>query len=112
MLQSTEIPRLQGTIALPKVPRSVDSRTGLHNGVAYCASATDIWIPNGTIRDIITAFGKVNPIDEERYHQVIRACALDPDLDNFPAGDLTGLLSGCTGKNSNVGAEYIFHRNR
>jgi len=29
------------------------------------------------------------PYDEERYRQVLETCALNPDLDVLPAGDMT-----------------------
>ncbi|OQV14983.1 Multidrug resistance-associated protein 1 [Hypsibius exemplaris] len=44
------------------------------------------WIQNLTVEENIL-FGK--PMDPKRYRQVIKACALQPDLDSFPAGDQT-----------------------
>jgi len=44
------------------------------------------WIQNATVRDNIL-FGK--SFDEERYNRVLDACALLPDLQILPAGDLT-----------------------
>ncbi|XP_071797864.1 multidrug resistance-associated protein 1-like [Asterias amurensis] len=44
------------------------------------------WIQNATLRDNIT-FGQ--PLDDAKYHRVIEACALAPDLDILPGGDLT-----------------------
>lgn len=44
------------------------------------------WIQNCTLRDNIL-FG--NPMDREKYERVIEACALKPDIDMLPAGDLT-----------------------
>ncbi len=43
------------------------------------------WIQNNTIRNNIL-FGK--PFQEQRYQEVIRVCALEKDLELFPAGDL------------------------
>ena len=37
------------------------------------------------------------PIDTERYEQVLKACALLPDLELLPAGDQTEIgEAGCT----------------
>jgi len=56
----------------------------LQGSVAYVAQQA--WIQNLSLRDNIL-FGA--PYDEERYHTVIEACALQPDLDILPAGDMT-----------------------
>ncbi|ORX67851.1 P-loop containing nucleoside triphosphate hydrolase protein [Linderina pennispora] len=52
--------------------------------LSYAAQAP--WIMNATIRDNIT-FGL--PYDEEKYLNVIEACALDIDLAELPERDLT-----------------------
>uniref|UniRef100_A0A8C6ZBI8 ATP binding cassette subfamily C member 2 n=1 Tax=Nothoprocta perdicaria TaxID=30464 RepID=A0A8C6ZBI8_NOTPE len=44
------------------------------------------WIQNATLKDNIL-FG--SELDEARYQEVIKACALLPDLELLPAGDLT-----------------------
>ena len=44
------------------------------------------WIMNETVKNNIL-FGK--PYDEEKYNRIIRACALEPDLLQLPAGDNT-----------------------
>ena len=44
------------------------------------------WIQHSTLRENIT-FGK--PWNEDLYNEVIRACALTPDLQTLPAGDYT-----------------------
>ncbi|CAG2240979.1 ABCC1 [Mytilus edulis] len=44
------------------------------------------WIQNCTLQDNIL-FG--NDMEQDKYHQVIDACALQPDLDILPAGDST-----------------------
>lgn len=44
------------------------------------------WIQNATVQDNVV-FGKM--MDTRRYKEVIRACALQPDLKVLPAGDLT-----------------------
>ena len=48
--------------------------------------AQQAWIQNATVRDNVL-FGK--PLDEERYNRILDACALRPDLQILPAGDLT-----------------------
>jgi len=52
--------------------------------VAFCPQSP--WIISGTIRENIL-FGK--EMDEALYIKVIRACCLDVDLANMPAGDET-----------------------
>ncbi|XP_063864017.1 ATP-binding cassette sub-family C member 3-like isoform X2 [Scylla paramamosain] len=44
------------------------------------------WLQNATLRDNIT-WGQA--YDPRRYRQVVRACALQADIDMLPAGDLT-----------------------
>jgi ABC-type transport system involved in cytochrome bd biosynthesis fused ATPase/permease subunit len=44
------------------------------------------WIQNKTLRDNIL-FGK--QFNQQRYDQVLHACALLPDLAMLPAGDMT-----------------------
>ena len=44
------------------------------------------WIQNATLRDNIL-FG--SPHEEDRFQDVIKACALAPDLELLPGGDLT-----------------------
>ena len=44
------------------------------------------WIQNMTLRKNVL-FGK--PVNESRYHKVIDACALTPDLKVLPGGDKT-----------------------
>ncbi|KAJ1797263.1 hypothetical protein LPJ59_003251, partial [Coemansia sp. RSA 2399] len=52
--------------------------------IAYVAQ--EAWLRNTTIRENIL-FGE--PYDGERYEEVLRACALKPDLRILPAGDTT-----------------------
>ncbi|KAM4110986.1 hypothetical protein ACJW30_05G033300 [Castanea mollissima] len=49
-------------------------------------SGTTSWIQGGTIRNNIL-YGK--PMDKTKYEKVIKACALDKDINNFNHGDLT-----------------------
>ncbi|KAG0022326.1 hypothetical protein BGZ80_000525 [Entomortierella chlamydospora] len=44
------------------------------------------WILNATLRENIL-FGK--EFDEERYHRIVYACGLEPDIEMLPAGDMT-----------------------
>ena len=44
------------------------------------------WIMNATLKENVL-FGQ--PCDTERYKHVISACALDPDIEVLPAGDMT-----------------------
>lgn len=44
------------------------------------------WIQNATVRDNIL-FG--TEVDQNKYQQVIEACALEPDLEILQGGDLT-----------------------
>ncbi|XP_068732803.1 multidrug resistance-associated protein 1-like isoform X2 [Montipora capricornis] len=46
----------------------------------------EAWIQNATLRQNVL-FGQSR--DPERYQQVLTACALDPDIELLPAGDMT-----------------------
>jgi ABC-type iron transport system FetAB ATPase subunit len=52
--------------------------------VAYCAQSP--WLEHATIRDNIIYESPLG-YDETRYDAVIRACALDKDLEILPAGE-------------------------
>ncbi|KAJ2797681.1 hypothetical protein H4R20_005096, partial [Coemansia guatemalensis] len=56
----------------------------VRGSIAYVAQQP--WILNATLRDNIL-FG--SDYEEDYYNRVIDACALQPDIDNLPAGDLT-----------------------
>ena len=56
----------------------------IKGSIAYVSQQA--WIQNLTLRDNVL-FGR--PFDEELYNKVIDACALRPDLDTLPAGDMT-----------------------
>lgn len=56
----------------------------LQGSLAYVPQQA--WIQNATLKDNIL-FG--SELDEARYQQVIKACALLPDLELLPAGDQT-----------------------
>jgi ABC-type bacteriocin/lantibiotic exporter with double-glycine peptidase domain len=61
-----------------------------YSGVAYCSQ--NPWIPNETVRYIIT--GGAN-FDNSWYRAVIKACALEKDIRDWPNGDDTE--AGSTG---------------
>ena len=52
--------------------------------VAYVAQQA--WIQNATLRDNILFGGSLK---EDTYDKILDGCALRPDLDILPAGDLT-----------------------
>lgn len=56
----------------------------LKGSVAYVAQ--EAWVQNATLRDNIL-FGK--PLNSAEYEKIIDACALRPDLEEFPGQDLT-----------------------
>jgi len=58
----------------------------LKGKVAYAAQTP--WILNATLRDNIL-FGL--PMDEDKYHKVLRACQLEHDLNMMENGDLTDI---------------------
>ena len=64
-------------------------RAFVRGRVAYVAQ--EAWIQNATLRDNVL-FGL--PYDEGRYTRVLDAVALQPDLKQLPAGDLTEIGEG------------------
>lgn len=86
MLTKLEMDRIKGTVYLPKSNDSIDDpATNLYNGVAYTAQQP--WLEHASIRDNIL-FGA--RWEEQRYKDVLGACALETDLEMFEAGDQTG----------------------
>jgi ABC-type multidrug transport system fused ATPase/permease subunit len=83
-----EMKLLEGSVYLPgSVSREhlrVNPETGLTESVAYCAQQA--WLVNDTIKENITF---AVPYDESRYKAVIKACALERDLEILEAGDQT-----------------------
>ncbi|KAH8600771.1 hypothetical protein B0O99DRAFT_288710 [Bisporella sp. PMI_857] len=61
-----------------------DPETGLTETVAYCAQQA--WLVNASIKDNILFAA---PFDEQRYKDVIVACALERDLEILDAGEET-----------------------
>jgi ABC-type multidrug transport system fused ATPase/permease subunit len=78
-----EMTTLSGTVILSKRSSLVDE-FGLTHTLAYAAQSP--WLRHQAIKDNIL-FGY--PYDEARYHAVIEACALQPDLEVLEDGDAT-----------------------
>ncbi|XP_077594389.1 ATP-binding cassette sub-family C member 3 isoform X1 [Stigmatopora nigra] len=62
----------------------LDGDVSIRGSVAYVPQQA--WIQNATLRDNIL-FGKT--YNEQKYRCVLEACALTPDLDVLPGGDMT-----------------------
>uniref|UniRef100_A0A1Q3FWR2 ABC-type glutathione-S-conjugate transporter n=2 Tax=Culex tarsalis TaxID=7177 RepID=A0A1Q3FWR2_CULTA len=62
----------------------ISGRVNTVGKIAYVSQQA--WIQNATLQDNIL-FGK--PMDAKRYHKVIAACALKPDIEMLPGGDQT-----------------------
>lgn len=62
----------------------VNGETRVHGKLSYASQ--DAWVFGSTIRQNIL-FGQ--NYDRQRYQEVIKACALLKDLQQFPQGDLT-----------------------
>ncbi|XP_062499702.1 multidrug resistance-associated protein 1-like [Corticium candelabrum] len=56
----------------------------MRGSVAYAGQQA--WIQNATVKDNVL-FGK--PLDQQRYDRAIQSCALGPDLEILPGGDMT-----------------------
>uniref|UniRef100_A0A8C5TS46 Canalicular multispecific organic anion transporter 1 n=1 Tax=Malurus cyaneus samueli TaxID=2593467 RepID=A0A8C5TS46_9PASS len=63
---------------------NIKGHINIQGSLAYVPQQA--WIQNATLKDNII-FG--SELDEARYQQVIKACALLPDLELLPAGDQT-----------------------
>ncbi|KAK2879339.1 hypothetical protein FQN49_000972 [Arthroderma sp. PD_2] len=70
-------------LLLGEIPYS-GSLWASHTQAAYCSQAS--WLASGTIRDNILGTSVWNL---PWYEEVVRACALDTDLQEMPEGDLT-----------------------
>jgi ABC-type multidrug transport system fused ATPase/permease subunit len=83
-----EMTRLDGKVYCPggrsREDIRVDASTGYANSVAYVAQTA--WLINANIKENIL-FSR--EYDEQRYHDVIVACALERDLDILDHGDET-----------------------
>ncbi|RAH51920.1 P-loop containing nucleoside triphosphate hydrolase protein [Aspergillus piperis CBS 112811] len=71
-----EVDLLEGTIKAPSMAEG--------QSVAFVSQTP--WLQNTTIRENIL-FG--NPMDDKKYEEVLKACALYPDLAALPKGDET-----------------------
>ncbi|KAH7034680.1 ABC transporter-like protein [Microdochium trichocladiopsis] len=56
-------------------------------GVAYCSQ--NAWLPNRSVKGVITQYGSQMINGEDWYRKVLRACCLEDDLAMLSAGDLT-----------------------
>ncbi|XP_063019479.1 ATP-binding cassette sub-family C member 2 [Melospiza melodia melodia] len=63
---------------------NIKGHINIQGSLAYVPQQA--WIQNATLKDNII-FG--SEVDEARYQQVLKACALLPDLELLPAGDQT-----------------------
>ncbi|ORX68025.1 P-loop containing nucleoside triphosphate hydrolase protein [Linderina pennispora] len=85
-----EMKLTSGRIVLPVADAFLaDARHGSHYRDIIALTRQqhiEAWLRNATIRDNIL-FG--SGYDQMRYEEVLRVCALKPDLRIFPAGDLT-----------------------
>lgn len=83
-----ETRRLSGRTFMPcAIARTlvpIDPNTGLSETVAYCPQSP--WLLGATVKENIL-FGQ--PYDERRYRSVIKACALEPDLEILEYNDET-----------------------
>ena len=84
-----EMRLLDGRVHLPggmanRADLPVDPETGLIDSIAYCAQ--EAWLVNDTVKENIIF---ASPYDERRYRAVLKACALERDLQILDAGDQT-----------------------
>jgi ABC-type transport system involved in cytochrome bd biosynthesis fused ATPase/permease subunit len=73
----------EGKLVMEKNPHHVDEH-GLIHAISYAAQTP--WLRHQSIKDNIL-FGY--PYEEDRYKDVVEACALNPDLDVLEDGDAT-----------------------
>ncbi|XP_037804336.1 multidrug resistance-associated protein 1-like [Penaeus monodon] len=64
--------------------KKVEGKVVVNGRMAYVSQQA--WLQNATLRENIL-WGQ--PFDETRYQKVVKACALQPDLDMLPGGDMT-----------------------
>jgi ABC-type multidrug transport system fused ATPase/permease subunit len=84
-----EMKLIEGRVHLPggmtsRAELPVDPATGLVDSVAYCAQ--EAWLVNATVKENIIF---ASPLDEKRYRAVLKACALERDIEILDAGDKT-----------------------
>ena len=98
---------------LGELPGFEGSITMASRGVAFCDQVP--WLPNGTFREIVLGG---SDFDQVWYESVIRACALEEDLRQWPQGDqsvigskgtiLSGGQKQRTVSNFDFGADVIW----
>lgn len=96
-----EMTKLEGELVLAKNPSMVD-KNGLMHCISYAAQSP--WLQHLSIKDNIL-FG--SPVDEDRYEQVIDACALRPDLDMLEDGDSTEIGARGVSLSGGQKARYV-----
>ncbi|KXH25809.1 ABC transporter [Colletotrichum simmondsii] len=69
------------------------------SGVTYCGQTA--WIPNDSVRNIITGHAAFDPA---WYHTVIKACALEQDIASWPNGENT--VAGTRGISMSGGQKH------
>ncbi|KAI0881278.1 ABC transporter [Annulohypoxylon maeteangense] len=79
---------------LGEVPPEHGSITISTSRVAFCSQTP--WLPNFTIRDVVSMPSENVPFDDAWYQTVLHACALEEDLKLLPAGDQTKIGSSGT----------------
>ncbi|KAH7100175.1 P-loop containing nucleoside triphosphate hydrolase protein [Auriculariales sp. MPI-PUGE-AT-0066] len=79
-----EMQCMSGIVLLPKTGYPSEGSTNLVEGISYCAQQP--WLESKTVKQNIL-FG--SHYDEQRYHAVIEACALNVDLRHLNKGDET-----------------------
>ncbi|KAI1384393.1 ABC transporter [Hypoxylon trugodes] len=80
---------------LGEVPPEHGSITISTPRIAFCSQTP--WLPNSTIKDAICMPNEATTFDEGWYQTVLRACALDQDLNLLPAKDNTVVGNGGAG---------------
>lgn len=108
-----EMDRVAGQVVLHKGSPgvSIDEASGMYDGVAYSSQLP--WLQHASIKNVSMGYGHPealqtyssefglqnilfgSPFEEQRYKDVVEACALEPDLALFDAGDETGPSSLC-----------------
>ncbi|KAJ6155535.1 hypothetical protein N7470_006101 [Penicillium chermesinum] len=84
-----EMRLIEGRVHLPggisnRSDLPVDPQTGLIDSIAYCAQ--EAWLVNDNVKENIIF---ASPYDEKRYRAVLKACALERDIEILDAGDQT-----------------------
>ena len=52
------------------------------HSLAYCSQS--VWLPNGSIQEIVTGTSDPSKIDQQWYTSTINACALEDDISHLP----------------------------